>query len=82
MRLVSRLPYGAPVPFDPSENVLVWLWELRDGTRAGVIEHAVAPRWELRLIRHKRVVHQTRYQSCDDLMTAAMAEHLKMTFST
>src|SRR5439155_6308011 len=34
-----------PVP------VLACLWELSDGTCAFVVEHRVAPRWELRMIR-------------------------------
>jgi len=64
---------------DRTDNVLVWLWELRDGTKAGAIEHATAPRWELRLVRNGQVVRQMRYDSCSDLIAAATAEHVKAT---
>ena len=64
---------------DPTsaEPVMAWLWELPDGTRAGVVEHAAPPHWELRIVKGGRVVDCERCASFSDLIAAAMAAHYK-----
>ena len=57
------------------ENVLTYLWELSDGTRAYVVEHAFAPRWEVCLVRRDRVVQRQRCETIEQLMAASMSFH-------
>ncbi|HKB13458.1 MAG TPA: hypothetical protein VKD69_22485 [Vicinamibacterales bacterium] len=56
-----------------AEAVLAWLWELSDGTSAAVIEHDAAPKWELRVTRHGRIVTRQRCESFTTLMEATVA---------
>ena len=60
-----------------AERVLTWLWELPDGTRAGVVEHAAPPRWELRIVKGDRVIARERCGSFPDRIAAAMAAHYR-----
>jgi hypothetical protein len=60
-----------------AEAVLAWLWELPDGTKAAVVEHPAAPRWELRVTRRGRVLERERCDSFFDLISASMAARLK-----
>ena len=64
---------------DPTsaEPVMAWLWELPDGTKAGVVEHAAPPQWELRIVKGGRVIDCERCTSFSDLIAAAMAAHYK-----
>ena len=62
---------------DSADRVLAWLWERPDGTKAGVVEHAAAPRWELRVIKAGRVIARERCDSFAELIAASMAAHLK-----
>jgi len=55
--------------------VLACLWELSDGTCAFVLEHRVAPRWELRMIRRGSVVGGCRFHALDQLMAESLAEY-------
>jgi hypothetical protein len=57
------------------DNVLTYLWELSDGTRAYVVEHAFAPRWEVCLVRRDRVVQRQRCETIEELMLASMRLH-------
>jgi hypothetical protein len=52
---------------------LTCLWEAPDGTRAWVIE--LGGSWELRVLRHGRLVAQHRCCSFGDLMAAATTAH-------
>lgn len=60
-----------------AEPVMAWLWELPDGTKAGVVEHAAPPHWELRIVKGGRVIECERCASFSDLIAAAMAAHYK-----
>jgi hypothetical protein len=60
-----------------AEPVMAWLWELPDGTKAGVVEHAAPPQWELRIVKGDRVIGCERCASFSDLIAAAMAAHYK-----
>jgi hypothetical protein len=60
-----------------AEPVMAWLWEMSDGTRAGVVEHAAPPQWELRIVKAGRVIESERCVSFSDLIAAAMAAHYK-----
>jgi len=60
-----------------ADGVLAWLWELPDGTRAGVIEHATPPHWELRVIKGGQIVECERCASFPELIAASMAAHYK-----
>jgi hypothetical protein len=57
------------------ENVLRYLWELSDGTRAYVIGHAFAPQWEICLVRRDRVLQRQRCETVEQLMAASMGLH-------
>jgi hypothetical protein len=61
------------------QNALTSLWELSDGTRACVIEHAFAPHWEVCLVRRDRVVQRHRCDSLEELMAASMGFHVTAT---
>jgi hypothetical protein len=61
------------------ENELTSLWELWDGTSACVVEHPVAPRWEVCLIRRDRVVQRHHCDTIEQLMTTAMGLHAAAT---
>jgi hypothetical protein len=65
------------MPLDTSglAAVLACLWELSDGTRAFVVEHRVAPRWELRMVRRGSVVDGRRFHALDELMAKSLAEY-------
>ena len=69
------IAFGRPVPRFAPENVLTHLWELSDGTRAYVVEHAFAPRWEVCLVRRDRVVRRRRCETVEELMAASMRFH-------
>jgi hypothetical protein len=58
-----------------SPSVLVCLWELSNGTRAILVEHADGPRWELRIARRGRFVQGWRFERIADLMATSLAEH-------
>jgi hypothetical protein len=60
-----------------ADAVLAWLWELPDGTKAAVVEHAAAPHWELRVLRRGQIIDRERCASFPDLITASMAAHLR-----
>ena len=60
-----------------SAEPMAWLWELPDGTKAGVVEHAAPPHWELRIVKGGRVIECERCASFADLIAAAMAAHCK-----
>ena len=57
------------------DNAITNLWELSDGTRACVVEHAVEPRWEVCLVRRERVVQRRRCDTIHQLMATAMGLH-------
>jgi uncharacterized membrane protein len=58
---------------DPADEVVAWLWERSDGTRAGVVENPVAPHWELRVTKNGRTVARARVDSFADLIEASTA---------
>ena len=64
------------------DAVIAWLWERPDGTKAGVVEHAAAPHWELRVTRRGVVIERHRCESFAELVAASMAAHLKTDGST
>ena len=76
-RNASGMPIarGTPMPRSALENVLTYLWEISDGTRAYVVEHAFAPRWEVCLVRRDRVVRRRRCETVEELMAASMRFH-------
>jgi hypothetical protein len=55
-------------------SIVTWLWELHDGTKAGVAEHADRS-WELRILRRGRIVSQQHWQSLQDLVAASTAAY-------
>jgi hypothetical protein len=57
------------------ENVITSLWELSDGTRACVVEHPFAPRWEICLVRRDRILQRHRCDTIQQLMATAMGLH-------
>jgi hypothetical protein len=57
------------------DNAITNLWELSDGTRACVVEHPAAPRWEVCLVRSDRVLLSHRCDTIDQLMATAMNLH-------
>ena len=57
------------------ENELTSLWELSDGTRACVIEHAFAPHWEVCVVRQDRVVQRHRCDTIEEVIAASMDFH-------
>jgi hypothetical protein len=57
-----------------AQAFLTYLWELSDGTRACVVEHLSAPRWELCMVRHGHVVYVCRCETVADLMARSLAE--------
>ena len=57
------------------DNAITNLWELSDGTRACVVEHAVEPRWEVCVVRRERVVQRHRCDTIQQLMATAMGLH-------
>jgi hypothetical protein len=59
----------------PIDNAITNLWELSDGTRACVVEHPAAPRWEVCLVRSDRVVQRHRCDTIDQLMATAIGLH-------
>jgi len=70
-----RIASGRPMPRFAPENVLTYLWERSDGTRACVVEHAFAPRWEVCLVRRDRVVRRERCETVEQVMAASMSLH-------
>ena len=71
--LLPRVPlHMAGITID---NAITNLWELSDGTRACVVEHAVEPRWEVCLVRRERVVQRRRCDTIHQLMATAMGLH-------
>jgi hypothetical protein len=60
---------------DDSPSFLTCLWELSGGTRACVVEHPDAPRWELCLVRHGRVVSRCRSETIAELMAQSLAAY-------
>jgi hypothetical protein len=71
--LLPRVPlHMASFPID---NAITNLWELSDGTRACVVEHPAAPRWEVCLVRSDRVVQRHRCDTIDQLMATAIGLH-------
>ncbi|HMF92834.1 MAG TPA: hypothetical protein VKE96_01005 [Vicinamibacterales bacterium] len=60
-----------------ADTVLAWLWELSDGTRAAVVEHAAAPQWELRVSKNGAVVEHERCDSFPALIAASTAARLR-----
>jgi len=70
----ASVPMTEPTSAEP---VLAWLWELPDGTRAAVVEHAAPPQWELRIVKGSRVIECERCASLSELIAAAMAAHYK-----
>jgi hypothetical protein len=71
MGIATRITMARGTP----ENTLTSLWELADGTRACVIEHAFAPHWEVCLVRRDRVVQRHRCDSLEELMATSMGFH-------
>jgi hypothetical protein len=57
------------------ENAITSLWELSDGTRASVVEHAFAPHWEICLVRSERVVQRHRCDTIEELIAKSMGLH-------
>jgi hypothetical protein len=57
------------------ENVITALWELPDGTRACVVEHAFNPRWEVCVLKRNRVLKRRRCETIEELMATSMGLH-------
>jgi hypothetical protein len=57
------------------DNAITNLWELSDGTRACVVEHTAAPRWEVCLVGRERVLQRHRCDTIHQLMATAMGLH-------
>jgi hypothetical protein len=66
---------AAPIIMTGTEPqpTLTSLWELSDGTRACVIEHALTPHWEICLVSHDRVVQRHRCDTIEELMATSTA---------
>jgi hypothetical protein len=58
-----------------SPIILTSLWEVADGTSAVLLEHALEPRWELRIIRKGHECGRFRYETIGDLMGRSLAEY-------
>jgi len=58
-----------------SPSLLACLWEIANGTRALLLEHQDAPRWELRTVRGERVCRQLRFAAISDLMAHSLVEY-------
>lgn len=71
-----RMPHIKEVTVQrhPPEPILTCLWELANGTRALVVEHSDAPRWELRLVRHGQLLQGCRCDTLADLMARSLTE--------
>jgi hypothetical protein len=65
---MERSPFSSP-------SIVACLWEIANGTRALLLEHRDAPRWELRTIRGQRVFRQLRFEAIADLMVRSLAEY-------
>ena len=72
-----RLKVVTMTDLTSAEPVMTWLWEMPDGTRAGVVEHTASPQWELRIVKSGRLLDRERCASFADLIAAAMAAHYK-----
>jgi hypothetical protein len=72
MPLATRTDHMASTNVD---NVITNLWELSDGTRACLVEHASAPRWEVCVVRRDRVLQRHRCETIHQLMATSMDLH-------